>query len=104
MGLGKTGVMGLVLGLMLLGCTEDAGTSTASSGDLCAQQGGQTVQGLNGPACAKPTPDAGKSCNKPSDCTGYCMAQTMTCSAQTPQFGCFDIVIEGGNTIGLCVD
>jgi hypothetical protein len=66
--------------------------------------GGTVVQGLAGPTCAKPTPDAGKACTKPSDCTGACMAETMTCSDITPMFGCYEVVMEDGQKVGLCVD
>lgn len=66
--------------------------------------GGTVVQGMAGPTCAKPTPDAGKACTKASDCSGACMAETMTCSTVTPLFGCFETVMEDGQKIGLCVD
>lgn len=66
--------------------------------------GGTVVIGMAGPTCAKPTPDAGKSCTKASDCSGACMADSMTCSTISPQFGCYDIVMEDGQKVGLCVD
>ncbi len=70
----------------------------------CAEKGGAVVVGMGGPVCATPTPDAGKACTKASDCSGSCMAETMTCSKVTPQFGCYDVVMEDGQTAGLCVD
>lgn len=66
--------------------------------------GGTVVIGMAGPTCAKPTPDADKPCTKASDCSGACMADTMTCSKTTPQIGCYDIVMEDGQKVGLCVD
>ena len=66
--------------------------------------GGTLVHGMAGPTCAKPTPDAGKACTKASDCSGACMAETMTCSEITPQFGCYEVVMEDGQKAGLCVD
>ena len=66
--------------------------------------GGTVVVGMAGPTCAKPTPDAGKACTNASDCSRSCMADTMTCSTISPQFGCYDIVMEDGQKVGLCVD
>lgn len=66
--------------------------------------GGTVVQGFAGPTCAKPTPDAGLACTKASDCSGTCMAETMTCSDITPLFGCHQVVMEDGQQVGLCVD
>lgn len=66
--------------------------------------GGTVVQGLAGPVCAKPTADAGKACSKASDCSGACMAETMTCSEVTPLLGCHEVVMEDGQKVGLCVD
>jgi hypothetical protein len=72
----------------------------------CAAKGGAFGHGglLPGPVCITPTPDAGKPCSKSTDCSGFCMAETKTCSKQTPQFGCFDILMEDGGKAGLCVD
>ena len=67
-------------------------------------RGGNVVFGMAGPTCAMATPDAGKACGKASDCTGFCLAETMTCSALSPLFGCLDVVMDDGQTAGLCVD
>lgn len=65
---------------------------------------GTVVMGMAGPTCAKPTPDAGNACTKASDCAGACLAETMTCSTMTPMFGCYAVVMEDGQKVGLCVD
>ena len=69
----------------------------------CEAAGGQIVVGLAGPTCAKPTKDAGKACSDSSQCEGFCLAQTKTCTPTSPYFGCF-AVLERGQTPTLCVD
>jgi hypothetical protein len=72
----------------------------------CLAQGGTVGRGglLPDEVCFRPTPDAGKACTKAGDCSGQCMADTMTCSKVTPQFGCFEMMTEDGQKVGLCVD
>lgn len=72
----------------------------------CLAEGGTVGRGglMPNEVCFRPTPDAGKSCMKASDCSGLCMADTMTCSKVTPQFGCFEMMNEDGQQVGLCVD
>lgn len=95
----------------LVACVEDAvptggpgPTLTDADRADCTDHGGTVVTGFAGPTCAKATPDAGKSCKKASDCSGSCMTDTMTCSKITPQFGCYEVVMEDGQKAGLCVD
>jgi hypothetical protein len=105
-------VFAAVVFVGLAGCVEETAPAPANhSGILsqaaaqdCTAKGGSVVTGLAGQTCAMPTPDAGKSCKRASDCTGLCMADTMSCSKLTPQFGCFQIVMDDGEKIGLCVD
>jgi hypothetical protein len=80
---------------------ETEGTAAGSAPDC---PGGQVVRGFAGPVCVKPTPDAGMSCSKATDCSGVCLADSRTCSAQTPMLGCFDFLDEAGQKLGLCVD
>ena len=72
----------------------------------CVARGGKVATGgmLGSEQCFRPTPDAGKACKKASDCSGACLGETMTCSAVTPMFGCFEVVMEDGQKAGLCVD
>lgn len=65
---------------------------------------GTVVISMAGPTCTNPTPDAGKACTKASDCSGACMADTMTCTTMSPMFGCYEVVMEDGQKAGLCVD
>ena len=54
--------------------------------------------------CIKPTPDAGQSCRKESDCNSFCLAETKTCAPVTPMFGCQLILLEDGTEAEICVD
>lgn len=58
----------------------------------------------NAEVCFKPTPDAGKSCSKASDCSTFCNAESRTCAPLTPQFGCFQILNDAGQPTGICID
>lgn len=72
----------------------------------CLEHGGKLGRGgmLGNEICYRATPDAGKSCKKASDCSGACMADTMSCSKLSPQFGCFEMMTDDGQKVGLCVD
>lgn len=54
--------------------------------------------------CILPTPDAGQACDTADDCTGFCLAETGTCSVEAPIFGCFDVKDLDGAALTLCVD
>lgn len=56
------------------------------------------------PQCILPTPDAGEACETAADCTGYCLADTRTCSAETPLFGCIPMLDLDGAAVTLCID
>ncbi|CUH85926.1 hypothetical protein [Thalassovita mediterranea] len=72
----------------------------------CQAQGG-TYQ-IGGLArqyvCFRPQPDAGQACRTENDCTGFCLAETKQCSAQTPIFGCFDLLDADGRQQTICID
>lgn len=72
----------------------------------CEAAGGSVGRGglLPDEICYKPTPDAGKACKTADDCSGFCLAETMTCSKVTPQFGCFDFIDAAGAKQSICVD
>ena len=94
----------LVLALALTGCTPEPKPDVSVPGGGCVEMGGQVVTGFAGPTCAMPTPDAGKSCRKASDCSGSCLGETMTCSKLAPMFGCYEVVMENGQKASLWVD
>lgn len=72
----------------------------------CVDAGGRWERGgLAGRLlCVLPTPDAGKACTTAEDCTGFCLAQTGTCSTESPMFGCFAIVDLDGAAVTICID
>ncbi len=72
----------------------------------CREAGGRWAAGgmRHRHLCFLPTPDAGKSCTAAGDCTGVCLAETGTCSAETPRFGCFAIFASDGARRTICVD
>ena len=88
----------------LLGCQAEAPAGGTPPHLMPYCPDGTVVIGMAGPTCAKPTPDAGKACTKASDCSGTCLGETMTCSTMTPMFGCYEVVMEDGQKVGLCVD
>ncbi len=99
--------------LTLAACQPDAPPRPEGSTDLsaaeraaCLAEGGTVGRGgmLASEQCFKPLPDAGKSCSTAKDCSGLCMADTGTCQAVTPQFGCLEFLDETGQKVGLCVD
>lgn len=104
---------GLLAAVMLAACQSDAPARPEGSTDLspaeramCLAEGGRVGRGgmLASEICFKPTPDAGKACSSANDCSGMCQADTRTCSAETPQFGCFDLLDSEGRKVGLCAD
>lgn len=72
----------------------------------CVMKGGEVGRGglLPDELCFLPQADAGKACEKESDCQGMCLADTRTCSPVTPMFGCFQFLDETGRTVGICID
>lgn len=72
----------------------------------CEQRGGHWGRGgLQGrEMCFMPTSDAGKSCVKSSDCSGFCLAESGSCSAERPLFGCFAYLDDEGREGTLCAD
>lgn len=100
--------------LALTACQSDAppplppGVTPLSAAERadCLDHGGSVVMGglATAEICLRPTQDAGKACTKASDCSGACMADTMTCSKVTPLFGCYEVMMEDGQKAGLCVD
>ena len=73
---------------------------------LCAAAGGRFVPGgtAGGLVCFKTPPDAGKSCQRESDCSSACLARSLTCAPIEPLFGCNDILTDSGDRVTQCVD
>lgn len=100
----------LIAALALAGCVEEPLSEGKRLSDVdraeCLMQGGTVGRGglLPDEVCFRPQPDAGKACARPSDCAGMCLADTRTCSAVTPMFGCFEFLDETGKTVEICSD
>jgi len=54
--------------------------------------------------CAERLIDGGQSCMRSSECSGYCEAQTRTCSTHNNPFGCYSYLDEDGQAVEICVD
>ncbi|WP_171228181.1 hypothetical protein [Ruegeria sp. HKCCA4008] len=72
----------------------------------CEAKGGSYEMGgrIRQFICFEPLPDAGNSCEKASDCAGFCLSDTKQCSAVTPQFGCIPHLDEAGRAQVICID
>ena len=96
----------LIAAVLLSSCVEQGPAMTTSGPQSCETAGGR--MGLGGTAqletCFRPEPDAGKSCTRAGDCSGMCLADTKTCSAESPVFGCFSFMNETGQPQEICVD
>lgn len=70
----------------------------------CTAAGGVPTAGRAGPVCARPTKDAGKSCNNSTQCESFCLAETKSCAPHRPYFGCFAVLNGGAGSPTICVD
>ncbi|RGP37220.1 hypothetical protein [Pseudotabrizicola alkalilacus] len=72
----------------------------------CEKRGGRWSVAGGGTAafCQTPTKDAGKSCRRSTDCTGYCLNTSNTCAPVTPMLGCHDILNEQGRMLTQCIN
>lgn len=85
----------------------DPGTPKSAAQIACEKKKGAiwVKAGKSGAsACVKRTKDAGKQCNKGSDCEGECLARSRTCSPYDPLFGCNEILQDDGRRMTLCLD
>jgi hypothetical protein len=99
--------------LLLAACVEEPATPPialpgalpAAERAACEAGGGRVGRGaFDFEQCIRPTPDAGKTCTKPSDCSAGCLAETKTCVPESPMFGCREMLMENGGVATLCVD
>lgn len=54
--------------------------------------------------CVKETRDAGKRCEKESQCDGVCLARSGTCAPFKPLYGCNEILQDNGARVTLCLN
>jgi hypothetical protein len=104
----KLAAVALVL-VFLGGCVPGdpaPGALTPGARAACEARGGLVqLAGLSAVEfCAEPQPDSGQSCVRSSDCRGYCVAQSRTCSTHDTPFGCYSYLDENGDAVEICVD
>jgi hypothetical protein len=54
--------------------------------------------------CFRTPADAGKMCNKSSDCSTACLANSHSCAPITPLVGCQDILDGAGQRVTQCIN
>jgi len=57
-----------------------------------------------GRACVFITKDAGKRCERESQCDSVCLARSGTCAPFKPMYGCNEILQDNGARVTLCLD
>ncbi|MCE8421969.1 hypothetical protein LZ190_25545, partial [Rhodovulum sulfidophilum] len=70
----------------------------------CEKAGGSYVAVKALFTCVKTPSDAGRRCDRESDCSGRCLARSQTCAPLDPLLGCNDILDDEGRRITLCLD
>ncbi|NHB78513.1 hypothetical protein, partial [Rhodobacter calidifons] len=72
----------------------------------CEKQGGSWYKIGKGEkrACVRRTKDAGKRCQRESQCDGVCLARSGTCSPYKPMYGCNEILQDNGARVTLCLE
>ena len=70
----------------------------------CAAQGGTLrPRGVGGLwSCVRATADAGRSCQRESDCEGICLARSGTCAPFEPLYGCHEALDGLGRLQTVC--
>lgn len=58
----------------------------------------------DGRACVFQTKDAGKRCERESQCDSVCLARSGTCAPFKPMYGCNEILQDNGARVTLCLD
>lgn len=72
----------------------------------CVKNGGSWGKAgkTGGKTCFMQTKDAGKSCQRESDCEASCLARSGTCAPVSPMFGCNEILQDNEVMVTLCID
>lgn len=73
---------------------------------LCEKRGGKWSGVGSGQLriCVFETRDSGKSCDRESDCEGFCLARSRTCAPVEPLLGCNEILQDDGARVTLCIE
>lgn len=54
--------------------------------------------------CERVPRDAGKACQKASDCESACLARSHSCAPVVPLLGCNEVLTESGLAVTECVE
>lgn len=71
---------------------------------ICEAKGGRWSRAGGGHSCVTPTRDANRACSSASQCQGYCLARSGTCSPVVPLFGCHEVISPSGGMQTICID
>ncbi len=88
------------------GMTEAPATPKSEKQLACEKKKGRWAKIGKGDAraCVFQTRDAGKRCERESQCEGVCLARSGTCSPFKPLYGCNEILQDNGARVTLCLD
>ncbi len=71
----------------------------------CVRKGGDFMPADNGSfVCMSVPSDAGKSCERASQCQSACLSRSRTCAPVLPLLGCNDVLTDSGLAVTQCVD
>ncbi len=72
----------------------------------CEKKGGNWFKVGKGDkrACVRQTRDAGKRCERESQCDSVCLARSGTCAPFKPMYGCNEILQDNGARVTLCLE
>lgn len=70
----------------------------------CEKKKGRWVRVGEGRACVFQTKDAGKRCERESQCDSVCLARSGTCAPFKPMYGCNEILQDNGARVTLCLE
>ena len=101
---------------LLVACEDEASETPASESIFpdvmseqraaCEADGGRWRPAANKTifVCYRNQPDANRTCRRETDCLGFCLARSRTCSPIEPFFGCHQVLSSGGLPQTVCVE
>ena len=104
---------GLALGLALVACRpapsapEPVGAARVEVERARCEKGGGIYRSLGsngGLFCQSVSKDAGRSCQRATDCESACLARSNTCAPFKPLVGCNEVLTATGLRVTECVE
>lgn len=105
-----------LLGLVLVACEDEASDAprsesifpdiTSEQRAACEADGGRWSPAANKTlfVCYRNLPDANQPCRAETDCAGFCLARSRTCSPIEPLYGCHQVLSGAGLPQTVCVE